>query len=55
MSEADKQPNTSSADTGPDLDDTPPLLGSWRNIYIVVLGNLVLLIVLFWLLTAAYT
>lgn len=38
----------------PELDETPPLLGSWRNIYLVVLGNLALLVVLFWLLTRAY-
>lgn len=38
----------------PELDETPPLLGSWRNIYLVVLGNLVVLIALFWLLTRAY-
>ncbi|MDC0713695.1 hypothetical protein POL68_34835 [Stigmatella sp. ncwal1] len=39
----------------PELDDTPPLLGSWRNIYLLVLGNLALLIALFWALTRAYS
>jgi hypothetical protein len=27
-------------------DDPPPLLGSWRNLYLVVLGNLALTVVL---------
>ncbi|MFT7581919.1 MAG: hypothetical protein ACI9MR_003600 [Myxococcota bacterium] len=39
----------------PDLDETPPLLGSWRNIYVVVIVNLLVLIGLFWALTEAYT
>ena len=38
----------------PELDETPPLLGSWRNIYLFVLGNLALLVALFWALTRAY-
>ncbi len=38
----------------PELDDAPPLLGSWRNIYLFVLGTLALLIALFWALTRAY-
>ncbi|WP_225411808.1 hypothetical protein [Stigmatella hybrida] len=38
----------------PELDDAPPLLGSWRNIYLFVLGVLALLIALFWALTRAY-
>lgn len=38
----------------PELDDVPPLLGSWRNIYLFVLGTLALLIALFWALTRAY-
>lgn len=38
----------------PEMDATPPLLGSWRNIYLVVLGNLAVLVLLFWLLTRAY-
>ena len=38
----------------PELDDAPPLLGSWRNIYLLVLGFLALLIALFWALTRAY-
>lgn len=39
----------------PELDDTPPLLGSWRNIYAVVLGNLAVLVLLFWLITRVYS
>lgn len=38
----------------PELDDAPPILGSWRNIYLVVLGTLAVLVVLFWMLTEAY-
>ncbi|HLM47639.1 MAG TPA: hypothetical protein VK458_27490 [Myxococcaceae bacterium] len=38
----------------PELDDAPPLLGSWRNIYLLVLGNLALLVALFWAITRAY-
>ena len=39
----------------PELDDAPPLLGSWRNIYLVVLGTLAAFIALFWALTRAYS
>lgn len=38
----------------PELDDAPPLLGSWRNIYIVVLGTFVLFVAVFWVLTEVY-
>lgn len=38
----------------PEMDETPPLLGSWRNIYLFVLGSLVLFVALFWALTRAY-
>jgi hypothetical protein len=37
------------------MDDAPPLLGSWRNIYLVVLGTFVLFVALFWALTKAYS
>lgn len=37
-----------------DLDERPPVLGSWRAIYLVVLGNLALLVALFWALTEVY-
>ncbi|HVG59030.1 MAG TPA: hypothetical protein VNA24_10785 [Hyalangium sp.] len=39
----------------PELDDAPPLLGSWRNIYLLVLGTLALLVALFRALTWAYS
>jgi hypothetical protein len=39
----------------PELDDAPPILGSWRNIYLLLLGSLALLIALFWALTRAYS
>ena len=32
----------------PELDDAPPVLGSWRNIYLFVLGTLAVLVALFW-------
>jgi hypothetical protein len=32
----------------------PPLLGSWRNLYALVLGALLLQIVVYWLVTRAY-
>ena len=31
-------------------EDPPPVLGSWRNLYYFVIGELVFLILLFWLL-----
>lgn len=39
----------------PEMDDAPPLLGSWRNIYFVVLGTFALFVALFWALTEAYS
>ncbi|MGK0360004.1 MAG: hypothetical protein ACI9U2_002310 [Bradymonadia bacterium] len=36
------------------LDETPPLLGSWRNLYLVVLGTLASLVLIFWWLTRHY-
>ena len=38
----------------PEMDDAPPLLGSWRNIYLLVLGIFVLFVALFWVLTEVY-
>jgi hypothetical protein len=38
----------------PELEDAPPVLGSWRNVYGVVLGTLVVLVALFWALAKAY-
>ena len=36
------------------LDATPPLLGSWPNLYAAVLLNLAVLIALGWLVTWVY-
>ena len=50
-----KPPSSAGApESRPELDDAPPLLGSWRNIYLFVLGTLALLVALFWALTRAY-
>ena len=38
----------------PELDDVPPVLGTWRNIYLFVMGNLLLLVLLLWGLTRVY-
>ncbi len=35
--------------------DRPPILGKWRNIYLVVIGNLALLILLFYLITVWFS
>lgn len=31
----------------PEMDDAPPLLSSWRNVYALVLGSLVVYVVVF--------
>lgn len=36
------------------LEAPPPLLGSWRNLYAAVLGNLVLMVLLFGWITWMY-
>ena len=38
----------------PDLDETPPILDSWKNIYLLSLAWFTVLVVLFFLLTKAY-
>jgi hypothetical protein len=43
-----------SAPARPELDDKPPILGSWRNLYLLVFGVLVVLIVFFTVLTQVY-
>ena len=35
----------------PPIDEPPPLLGSWRRLYVLVLGELMLLVLLFHALT----
>jgi hypothetical protein len=37
------------------LDSRPPLLGSWRNLYLLVLGALALQVALYYALTRAYS
>lgn len=39
----------------PEMDDAPPLLGAWRNIYALVLGSLVVYVVVLTALTWAFT
>jgi hypothetical protein len=41
----------SSPDERPVHDDAPPFLGRWRNVYLLVVGELVVLVVLFYALT----
>ena len=38
----------------PELDETPPILGSWRKIYVVSLVWFVALVLIFFLLTKVY-
>ena len=38
----------------PDNDDRPPILGSWRSMYVLVLGTLAGLCLLFSLITWTY-
>ncbi|WP_331102345.1 hypothetical protein [Archangium sp.] len=55
MTDASKPPESGAGPAPrPELDDAPPVLGSWRNIYLFVLGTLALLIALFWAITRAY-
>lgn len=37
------------------LEDKPPFLGSWNKIYLLVLGELIILIALFYLLTKVFS
>ena len=41
--------------TEPSYEDGPPLLGSWKRIYALVLGELLLCILLFRLFSWAYS
>jgi hypothetical protein len=38
----------------PEMDDAPPLLGSWRNIYLTVVGALALYVVGLWVFSRIY-
>jgi len=48
------QPGEPEARGPAELDDRPPVLGSWRAIYAVVLGALAVVIALLWALTEVY-
>ena len=41
--------------TAPDGEEQPPIGGSWRVLYAIVIGNLVLLILLFYAFTRAFS
>jgi hypothetical protein len=41
--------------TTPDGEEPPPIGGSWRVIYTVVIGNLALLILLFYVFTRVFS
>jgi len=36
-------------------DEKPPILGTWKNMYALVIGVLIVLIVVFYLLTKAFS
>jgi hypothetical protein len=38
----------------PELEDRAPVLGSWRNIYLVLVGGLALYVMLLWGLSWVY-
>lgn len=58
MGETPQRPSEDAADDNAadrtDLDETPPLLGSWRNIYVLVVASQVVLVALFYLVTRIY-
>lgn len=43
--------NDAKGDVGEAQDEAPPLLGSWRNLYVAVLAELAVLVLLFYALT----
>jgi hypothetical protein len=43
-----------SIDRGRMPDDPPPILGTWRNVYIAVLCYLALIIASFWIFTRVF-
>ncbi len=40
--------------TPPQPPEQPPILGTWRNLYALVLGTWVALVVVFWIITQVY-
>ncbi|WP_426754609.1 hypothetical protein [Myxococcus sp. Y35] len=49
-----REPATEAPAPRPELDDAPPLLGSWRNIYLLVMGTFVVFVAVCWALTEVY-
>ncbi len=50
-----EEPDGPTEDPGGDgLEAPPPLLGSWRNLYALVLGWLALQVVVYWTITQVY-
>ena len=45
----------SPSDSDHQLNTPPPVMGSWRNLYLLVIGNLLVMIGLFYMLTRAYS
>ena len=50
---SDPEPNLEASQEG--LESPPPVLGSWRNLYALVLGWLALQVVVYWALTVMYS
>jgi hypothetical protein len=45
------QPTQAPVAPAPDVEEAPPFLGTWRNVYLFVLGELALTVVAFYALT----
>lgn len=41
-------------DNNGESESPPPILGSWRNLYLLVIGSLALMVMVFYLFTIAY-
>ena len=48
-------PPTPVPEPRPEMDDRPPILGSWRNLYTAEIALLGVLILALWRLTAAFS
>ncbi|HAA53571.1 MAG TPA: hypothetical protein DCE42_02380 [Myxococcales bacterium] len=53
--EAKDAERAESPEERPDMDDTPPVLGSWKNIYLFVMVVWILLVIIFQYLTSTYS
>jgi hypothetical protein len=51
---SDRDPSPSEPDSEHEDDPPPPILGSWRNLYILEFVTLAFLVFLFYLVTKAY-